>query len=203
MADADLKRLQFVKAHYFNKDDNESLYFEALQRIKNEYVKCNVGATINYEIANYIHQKAQEKSVTNTFKIKDALTIIDETIKNYPASEGAKNCAALRETIFHKNVSLITEETVIPNEAFKIAVNFKNISKLYFRLIPIKYSEKDKIFNLKDKETQADIIKRLKAIKPAASWNQTLPSTDDCLDHNTEIKKRWCKKRILCHHCIY
>jgi uncharacterized protein YfaS (alpha-2-macroglobulin family) len=200
LADADLKRLQFVKAHYFNKDDNVSLYFEALQRIKNEYVKCNVGATINYEIANYIIQKTQEKNNTQAGfpsgikGIKDALTIIDETIKNYPATEGAKNCAALRETIFHKNISITTEETVIPNEAFKIAVNFKNISKLYFRLIPIKYSEKDKIFILKDKETQADIVKRLKAIKPAASWNQTLPTTDDYLDHITEIKGVGVKK---------
>jgi len=195
LADADLKRLQFVKAHYFNKDDNETLYFEALQRIKNEYAKCNVGATINYEIATYIYQKAQVKeTLNNKFLAKDALVLCDETIKNYPTTEGAKNCAALKETIFYKSLSTTTEETVIPSEAFKASVNFKNIDKIYLKIVPIKYADKDKIFNVKDKETEIDVINRLNAIAPIRQWNQTLPTTDDYLDHITEIKIDGIKK---------
>lgn len=194
LADADLKRLQFIRAHYFNKDENDALYFSALQRIKTEYSKCNVGATINYEIASYINQKAQDKNVTNTFKVKDAIAICDEAIKNYPNTEGAKNCAALKTSINHKDLSITTEETVIPNEAFKALVNYKNIGKVFFKIIPISYKEKDKIFSLKDKETQEDILKRLNAIKPIKSWNQFVPYTDDYLNHSTEIKIDGIKK---------
>lgn len=194
LADADLKRIQFVKEHYFNKDDNEALYFEALQRIKTEYAKCNTGAVINYEIANYIYQHAQDKNPANRFTIKQALSLCDETIKNYPATEGAKNCAALRESVFYKNISLSTEETLVPEEAFKILVNYKNISKIYLKLIPVNYKDKDKIFAITGNETQNDILKRLNAIKPLKTWNQLLPATEDYLDHSTEIKADGIKK---------
>lgn len=194
LADADLKRIQFVKEHYFNKDDNEALYYEALKRLKTEYAKCNVGASISYEIANYIHQKAQEENATNAFTVKEALAVCDETIKDYPESEGAKNCAALRETIFYKSLSVTTEETVILNEAFKALLGYKNITKLYLKIVPLNYKDKDKIFSINSKETQEDIIKRLNAIKPVRTWNQSLPITDDYLDHSTEIKIDGIKK---------
>jgi uncharacterized protein YfaS (alpha-2-macroglobulin family) len=191
LADADLKRIQFIRAHYFNKDENDALYYGALLRLKTEYAKCNVGATINYEIANYIYQKAQDKNAifpSGIKGVKDALAVCDETIKNFPDTEGAKNCAALKSTINHKDLSITTEETVIPNEAFKALVSYKNIGRVYFRIIPVKYKEKDKLFSLKENETQEDILKRLKAIKAVKSWNQFLPYTDDYLEHTTEIK---------------
>lgn len=188
LADADLKRLQFVKEHYFNKDENEVLYYEALQRIKNEYAKCDVGATINYEIANCIYQKAQDNQTIVKFTIKEAIRICDETIKNYPNTEGAINCTALKTTINYKELSLTTEETVLPNEAFKVLVNYKNLNKVFFKIVPIAYKDKDKIFSLKDKETQEDILKRLNAIKPSKSWNLFLPFADDYLNHSTELK---------------
>jgi uncharacterized protein YfaS (alpha-2-macroglobulin family) len=194
LADADLKRIQFVKEHYFNKDDNEALYYEALKRLKTEYSKCNVGANINYEIANYINEKAQEENATNTFTVKEALAVCDETIKNYPLSEGAKNCTALKESIFFKNLSLSTEETVIPDDAFKALVSYKNITKIYLKIVPVNYKDKDKIFSINNNETQDDIIKRLNAIKPVRTWNQALPFSDDYLDHSTEIKIDGIKK---------
>ena len=194
LADADLKRIQFIRAHYFNKDENEALYYSALQRIKTEYAKCTIGATINYEIANYINQKAQDKNITNTFKVKDAIAVCDETIKNFPLTEGAKNCAALKTSINHKDLSITTEETVIPNEAFKALVNYKNIGKIFFKIVPISYKEKDNIFSIKDKETQEDVLKRLNAIKSIKSWNQFVPYTDDYLNHSTEIKIDGIKK---------
>ncbi|HNY55187.1 MAG TPA: MG2 domain-containing protein, partial [Chitinophagales bacterium] len=194
LADADLKRIQFVKEHYFNKDDNEALYYEALKRLKTEYSKCNVGAIINYEIANYINQKAQEENTKNKFTVKEALAVCDETIKNYPLSEGAKNCTALKESIFFKNLSLSTEETVVPDGAFKALVSYKNITKIYLKIVPVSYKDKDKIFSINNNETQDDIIKRLNAIKPVRTWNQTLPDSDDYLDHSTEIKIDGIKK---------
>ncbi len=194
LADADLKRIQFVKEHYFNKDDNEALYYEALKRLKTEYSKCNVGAIINYEIANYINQKAQEENTKNKFTVKEALAVCDETIKNYPLSEGAKNCTALKESIFFKNLSLSTEETVVPDDAFKALVSYKNITKIYLKIVPLNYKDKDKIFSINNNETQDDIIKRLNAIKPVRTWNQALPFTDDYLDHSTEIKIDGIKK---------
>jgi uncharacterized protein YfaS (alpha-2-macroglobulin family) len=190
LADADLKRIQFVRDHYFNKDENESLYFEALQRMKTEYARSEVAATIRYEIAQYIvtQNRAEQRSEDFKFTMKDAIVLCNETVIKYPGSEGSKNCEALREDILHKNLSLTMEETVIPGETMKALVSYKNIGNIYLKVVPIDFKEKDKIFNLHDKETQKDIVRRLSALKPFRTWKQQLPVADDYLDHSTEIK---------------
>lgn len=188
LADADLKRIQFVKENYFNKEENEALYLEALQRMQTTYARCNVGATIQYEIANHIFTKLEQKDASVSYTIQDVLSICEQTIKNYPDTEGAKNCAALRERIFHKNLSFTTEETVIPGQPCKALVNYKNIQKIFIKIVPISYADKEKIFALKNNETNKDIIKRLNAIKPHMVWNSTLPVATDYTDHSTEIK---------------
>ena len=188
LADADLKRLQFVKEHYYNKEDNEALYFEALNNIKNEHTTSKVGATINYEIAKYIFEKANEKNNNQNFKAIDAIALIDETIAKYPDTEGAKNCAALKQSIVEKDLKLTTEETVVPNEPFKVLVNYKNLNKVYFKIVPVEFKDKDKIFSIKEKETQQDVLNRLNAIGAVKIWNINLPATDDYLAHSTELK---------------
>ncbi|MDB5228359.1 MAG: alpha-2-macroglobulin [Bacteroidota bacterium] len=196
LADADLKRIKFVKEHYYNKEENETLYFDALQRMQKEYSKSPMGASINYEVALYIVSKnrAEQKDAGFKLTMKDALQICLETIKNYPNSEGAKNCSALKDDILNKNLSLNTEETVIPNEAFKSLVNFKNITGIFIRVIPISYEDRDRIFNLKNKETQKDILLRLMNITPVRNWKQELPVADDYMDHSVEIKMEPLKK---------
>ena len=82
------------------------------------------------------------------------MTLCDETIKGYPNTEGAKNCEALREQIFYKNISITTEKAAVPNEAFKALVQYKNIERIYLKIVPIDYKTKEQIFNLKNKETQ-------------------------------------------------
>ncbi len=194
LADADLLRIQYVKEHYNNKEENESLYYEALLRLQKEYEKCSIGATINYEIAKYIAANAtSENKILNNAapdrnSIKEALTICDETIKKYPETEGAKNCAALRETFFHKNISITTEEAVVPKTPFKALLNYRNISTVYFKLVPLPYAKKEDILEIKNKETQDDVLKRINAIKPVKSWSITTPVATDFLEHSTEIK---------------
>lgn len=194
LADADLKRLQYVKEHYFSKEENEALYFEALQHIRSEYAKCNMGATINYEIASYIYQQAQEENADKKFTVKEALSICEETIKNYPNTEGAKNCTVLKESIFFKEISITTEEAVVPDEPYKALVHYKNVDRIYLKIIPISYKDRDKLFSLKDKETQDDILKRLNAIKAVKLWNLALPTADDYLEHSVEINMGVLKK---------
>lgn len=189
LADADWKRIQYVKEHYYNKEENEPLFLSALRRIRTEYVKCNTGAVISYELANYLYEHPEGKSREEIAKeIKEVLGICNETIRNYPGSEGAKNCDALKETIFYKSLSLTSEQTVVPDEPFKALVSYKNISRAYFKVIPLGYKEKDKIFTINEKETKEDVVKRLNAIKPLRSWNVALPDAADCIDHSTEIK---------------
>ncbi len=194
LADADLKRLQYVRAHYVNKDEANLLYFEALRSMKQAYAKCNTAATIDYQMASYIVQlvgnaTANGSALPQGIKgIQDALDICNAAIKNYPNTKGAENCAALKLSISQKNITLTTEAAVVPQLPFKASVSYKNIGKIYLKVVPLKYKDKDAIFDLKAKETDKDVIRRLNAISPVKKWSQSLPASGDYQDHNTEIK---------------
>jgi uncharacterized protein YfaS (alpha-2-macroglobulin family) len=189
LADADLKRIQYVREHYYNKEENDPLFFEALKRIRSEYVKCNTASVISYKFAYYLYEHTEGKNREEIAEtIKSVLAICNETINNYPGSEGAKNCAVLKETFFYKNLSFTTEQTVVPDQPFKALLSYKNITRVYFKIIPVDYKEKDKIFTINEKETKEDVVKRLNAIKPVRKWNILLPNTTDHIDHSAEIK---------------
>ncbi len=195
LADVDLMRLKYVRDHYFNKSENENLYFDALWEQRNAYLNAPAGTQYDYELATFIQQKtdAKEKQFFETKAIgkngmKDAIAICDEAIKRFPESEGAKNCAVVKENIFSKNLSLTTEETAIPNTKFLALVDYKNVSKIYLKIVPVDYKEVSKIFDLKTNETQNDIINRINAMKAQKTWEQSLPGTADFENHTTEIK---------------
>lgn len=188
LADADLKRVQYVHEHFQTPEAGESAYFDALLRLRTEYVKCPMGATVSYVLAEYTYRKAFEKSMDVRFTMNDALKICNETIKQYPSSDGAKNCEALKLLIFTQELSLTTEKHLVPNAPAKALVQFRNIDKIYLKWVPVDYKSRDKIFELKSKETQADVIKRLNAKKQLKQWTQTLPKGTDYLPHSAEIK---------------
>jgi hypothetical protein len=155
LADADLKRIQYARGHYFSKDDSEGLYFEALLRMKKEYVKCPMGAMISYHLADHYFQKATDKNSGSQFTMNEALKICNETIKNYPQSDGAKNCETLKLSIFKQELSISTDKNLVPGETAKALVQFRNINKIYLKWVWIDYKTKDKIFEIKNKETEA------------------------------------------------
>lgn len=188
LADADLKRIQYIKEHYFNKDENETLYYDALKRLQLEYTNSKVAAMVNYEMAKYIYQQAKQQNTTSKFTLSDVLALIQKTQQTYPNSEGATNCEVLKTLVLKKEIQITTEETVVPNEPFKALVKYANIAKVYVKIVPIDYTKKDELFEIKNKETQATVIARLNALKPIKKWNVNLPGSDDYNEHSTEIK---------------
>lgn len=190
LADADLLRMQFIRDHYADKSQQEDLYFKALQTMQKSYSSCNTAAAIRYEIAVFIvnRNRTQPGSPELDYRIADAIRICDETIRLYPGTEGAVNCGVLLGDIRNKELSLSMEETLVPGAPFKALVNFRNISELYFKIVPVSYEDRQRIFTLKNKETDKDILKRLNAIRSLRMWKQALPPANDYLSHSVEIK---------------
>jgi uncharacterized protein YfaS (alpha-2-macroglobulin family) len=193
LADADVKRLQYIKDHYFDKDEAQILYYNALLYTKEKYTKTPYGDELHYLLAQFINQNIGNAFLNNkvedkeTFTPKNVMKICNDAVLYYPNSEGAKNCMALAKSLQQKSLNLNTEKVLVPNQKHNALVTYKNINKIYLKWIKLAYAEKDKIFELKDKETQETIVKRLNDRKATKSWTQDLSNKLDYLEHKSEI----------------
>ncbi len=120
----------------------------------------------------------------NQYEIKRAKELCEAAIKKYPKSEGGINAQNLLNSILQPSLSLETEKVNVPMQPFRTLVKYKNVQKVYFRLIKITREEIKKI----DRRDYEKIWQGYVAMKPLKSWNVALPDPLDYQEHATEIK---------------
>ncbi len=186
--DADLKRIGFVYANSIS-DLRDSLYADALSQLAASYSFSPISTDVMYALARYYQSKSgngdkKDSNAPERDYLKKAVEICVEAQKRHPKSQGAANCLALEKEIKQASHTFNGELVVLPNELSKVRVEWKNLNKLYFRIV----ADKADVFNPEDFESQreriADYVKR----KPITSWEQPLPNDGDYLTHSAEIK---------------
>ncbi len=201
LTDADLKRLKFVR----NKSVSEikdSLYLSALQNLakkvepfdlqnqlkKPDAVYCS-SADVNYEIAKFYNEKGSkynpQQSEENKWWKKQSVEICNNVIKTFPASDGAKNCEALKADITARNVDFITEKVNLPNQPFRALLTYSNIKTAYVRIAEMDIDKYNKVISKDYGEPMMKEFLKLTAIK---EWSVELPDDGDYQSHSTEIK---------------
>ncbi|MBX3238596.1 MAG: alpha-2-macroglobulin [Chitinophagaceae bacterium] len=194
LLDVDLKRLTFA----YNKSVQEGkdlLYVNALKDIITRFDKNPASAQANYLLANYYYSKRpaqspdedhdyEESNTADDNALRTAMQICGRTIESFPGSEGAVNCFNLRNSILRKSLQLQTEKINIPGEAFRTLVNYRNITKLYFRIAKMNSDLKSQLQN----RYESSYWTKLVGIPGVRTWEQALPVTDDYREHAVEVK---------------
>ncbi len=187
LVDADLIRLHFANEHgvFTNKD---KLFEQSLKNIEVAFSNDPIAAQAMFLRAGIYYKRGQQynrlSKKENQFEIKRARELCDSAIRKFPKSEGAINAHNLLAQIKQPSLNLETEKVNITGQAFRSLVKYKNINKLYFRVIKTSREEIKRISNSGyDKEWKS--IVNLKSIK---SWDITLPDAGDHQEHATEIK---------------
>jgi uncharacterized protein YfaS (alpha-2-macroglobulin family) len=183
----DIERLRFIhqNALFANKD---AAYLDVLQNSAENLSHHEVSGLYRYEIAQLYHQwgnsyqpKAKEE---HRWKLKEALTLCESVIAQFPESKGAEKCKALRSEILSKSLQLTVEQHVPIDSPSRILVNYKNLNGL--QLIAYKASNNDikKLNKLYPESKQLDFIKKLSAAK---QWEAPLKNENDFQRHGFEI----------------
>ncbi|MCJ7611792.1 MAG: MG2 domain-containing protein, partial [Candidatus Aminicenantes bacterium] len=100
--------------------------------------------------------------------------------KAHPLTIGASNCRVLRARITAKEFDLRAESVVRPGLPAKMAVNYRNITGLSFRVIKEDFSALltgktgDSLFWMSD-----EVLRSFVARKPEAQWSADLKPTSD------------------------
>jgi uncharacterized protein YfaS (alpha-2-macroglobulin family) len=188
LLDVDIERISFVKEQGVM-DNKDSLYRKALEQIVAKYPDNSVTAQAWYLIASLYEEQAATYQpygdTTHRFDRIKSKEICENVLKHFDStnSEGWVNCYNLLIEINKKDLSFNIERVNIPNEAFRALVNYRNISRLYLRII----KPDEKLKNEIERQDE-NYWSKLAAASPIKSWQQTLPLTNDMQQHAVEIK---------------
>ncbi len=187
LVDVELKRLAFVyqKAIVDNKD---SIYETALRRMIEQYHKNPVTAEIYCDLAALYDQLGDhyrpDASEDYKWHKKKAMELCQEAMTKYPDAIGASNCQTLIQHIEGKVLQLTLEQATIPNRPSRALLQYRNIDKIYMKIVKTDRAEWAQKQQLSSQDMMAYFVSK----PPVKEWQITLPHDKDYQTHATEIK---------------
>ncbi len=182
----DLLRLKFVFSNVEHNELNEEKYLDILNNMSVKFSNHPVYVEIVYELANQYYISGNRYSTELYPKLKDnyvkADSVCRSAIDRFPTYEKTNMCRNLSEKINNVSFKISLPVAQSPGMATLGNIEFRNIEKVYFRIV--KGNGKDIInrYNLKD-YIQRDLSKI-----PVAEWQKELPKTVDHRQHSVDFK---------------
>lgn len=185
LAETEIQRMIFVYQNWKG-NDAQKLYLNALYNITETFSDHEESAEAWYLIAsNLFHNQSaeMEDDLQKGKTIREAHTICVQTIEKYPGSVGADQCKSLLSQIESKTLGLDVEQVNLPDENIISLISYKNISKIYLKIVAFDRKAYEKIETLKQKEIDS-FVNDLPIIH---QWEQILPAGNDFMDHKVEL----------------
>jgi hypothetical protein len=184
LIDADIQRLSFV---YNNAtaQNKKHLYGLALKRITISYphnMQASVAHYLLLELNDNYDYYGQEGDTTEKTDLPALKKGLEQIVKDYPKSEGASMAQGKLLEITQKTINANAEAVVLPGEHSKFLLNYRNISKVYLRIVTADPPM------LTDRYSGQNVNTALLERTPINNWQETLPGTEDFRPHSAEIK---------------
>ena len=166
----------------------------ALHSLYDQHRAHPVSTLVAAQLANwYMEQGDEYKPLAPAHKgdYRKALAIAEAAIKDHPDSEGAGACKAVIRRLRHKILYLSLEEVHLPEQPFRMLVEYRNLSHLYFRVIRVDQQFKERMQKLRyGHENQAQLAAMLRDQEVTHAWSQPLTEemTSDLHRHRLEVK---------------
>ena len=187
LAIVNTERYHFVNDHC-NISNKQELILNSLTKEQNNSNHPDALAIYNYEVANQFYIQGStynaNQNTTHQFKLKEALNLCDQNIKNNPKSIGAKKSEYLKALILKQHLRIQNLSNVSVNTINKFLVNYKNISDLDFTVYKVSNQEIERFNKIYREDEKKAFIKKLKAYK---NWSSTLKSENDYQSHSIEL----------------
>lgn len=187
LIDADLLRIQFVKSKSTH-PDKDKLYFNAINHIASQYGNLPAAAQAWYLLAAWHNENADKYKpygdTTHRFDRLKAKEICERVLQQKDSSEGKINCHNLLNQLNIRSFQFSLEKVNVPNQPFRSLVKYRNITRLWFRIIKPDEALKKQLENQYNEKYWPALI----AAKAEKTWEQPLPDTKDYQQHSAEVK---------------
>src|SRR6266487_1757373 len=187
LIDVDIERIEFVNEKGVQ-DNKKELYLAALNHLAHQYENIPAASQALYLIAQQYNEDASNYQpygdTTHRYDRIKAKEICERVLTQKDSSEGKINCYNLLNEINKKDFKFSVEKVNIPNQPFRVLIQYRNFNPLYLRLIKADEKLKTDLDNYYDEKFWSKIVSAT-AIR---SWEQELPGTNDLQQHAVEIK---------------
>lgn len=168
LLDVDLARLAFGHSEAYG-EEKDARFIAALQKFIDDNLKLEISSAAAAHWAAIL--QAQDKPA-------EAREIALQAIKRFPDSIFSRRCRNLVATIEAKSASIMTER-VWAQPWPSIDVTYRNVDKVFFRLVPFEFADFIKTGAwspdyLEHEQRQAIVNK-----KSVREWSSDLPATTD------------------------
>ncbi len=177
LIDADLQRLEFGFNKAFGEEKNDR-YKAALKRFTDKWGDHEIAARALHNWATVLQEEGD---------LVEAHRLAERGMNAFPESVGGRRCYNLIQQIEAKS-SQISTERVWNDPLPKISVTYRNLTKVYFRIIDANYDERLKNTQYRPEYVDAAERKKLLAQAPVHQWALDLPATDDYQEKTEEVQ---------------
>jgi uncharacterized protein YfaS (alpha-2-macroglobulin family) len=144
LVEVDLERLEFVYK-IFNMNNPEQLYEDALRNLLTRYANLPVSAYASYKLANHLYKQGflYDPSISEAYRwnFKLAESICKAAREAYPESYGANCCTILLQNICIPDLSMETEQFVLPGASQKALLKLRNLNDVKLKIYKIPYPD--------------------------------------------------------------
>ena len=183
----DLERLSLVKDLLSSEKANK-LYRNALEALRNAHPNHPAFVDITLRLAEDLVRTGTQyqppKDTAHRYDIREAIRLLEEAVKRYPEAYLSPRSNQYIAELRSPGLSLEHPGAIPPEEAFPLLLQWKNLSRVTYRLIPENYAQYRK--NAFQQRPEA-LIKMYEGrlAKEQGSW----PLTDqgDYQTHRTEV----------------
>jgi len=166
--DADLARLNYA-ANVAVGDDKDARYEAALTRFVDANAEHEVSARALALLAQRRNQAGDPV---------EARKLAQRGYAAFPQSVGGSQCFNLIRQIEAPSAALKTEQ--VWNAPWPtLDLTYRNVTKIYFRAVPVDFAEHVARMRWGYDNFERDIQQKLLAAKPALAWEAALPATED------------------------
>ena len=187
LIDVNIARLNFVRSNSIHPEKDE-LYFKALTRLEEKFTAVPYSSLISFNIANFYYGEGAkfnaDVSDEHKWDFKNALEICNSAIEKYPDTFGAQECRWLQSTILRKSLRFQTEYGNVADKPFRSLVSFKNVDRIFIRII--KWS--DRLDSKEIGKNTKQLVDFYASQDPVKEWTIDLPDDKDYQNHSVEIK---------------
>lgn len=187
LIDLDVQRIRFVYQHSVHLE-KEKLYFRALENISLRYGQLPAATLASFYMAQWYQDKgAGFKPYGDSTHYKDlvkAREICQSVLIQKDSSEGKFRCNELLNRLNYPQMNFTIEKLNSPGLDMRAFIKYRNISGLFFRILAVSDSMKDKLKS----QYLGNYWNEIVSLPVEKQWSQSLPLPDDLQEHGTEIR---------------
>lgn len=183
----EMKRYDFLKAHFSGTENIDSLYFTTLTLLQTKYQRHDVSTLVAAQRTSFLIENAAtptEFSKSELNLLGTAIEICNDAIRSYPESRGAALCMAHRQSILQKELATTIQRVELPAKPIPALLTYRNITQPAFRLIKTSSETLENIMSVGDQKLWLQAMMKMKALH---SWKIDLAFEPDYRSHQIII----------------